>query len=201
MDGFDQAWLEKHTRTKGVKATIQAGAGSRAPQPLADDPFALIDVSAGVTLVLPYPPSGNHYKQPQIITPTDKEKKPFLHWFLTKEAEAFKAEVQRCALMAGLRHPYPWRVTVHGMLYPNRPQDWEKRARKDPLGWDDDVRCIDVADNCPKVTLDALQGVAYENDKLVWDSRFQRMEPDAYPSRLVVIIKPMLRESPQGALL
>lgn len=156
-------------------------------------------VPASVTLVLPYPPSGNHYKEPQIITPAGK--KPFIHWYLTTEADEFKAQVKRRAYMAGLRKPFPWRVVVEGWLYPNRPADWEKRARKDPDGWDDTVMCLDVADNTPKVTLDALQGVAYTNDKLIRRSTFERMEPDGKGARLIVKITPIARVKVQESLL
>lgn len=218
MTGFDQEWLTNHTRKTGVKAVVQAGAGvlggvavKVAPgQPApgtapfqvyeSTDPFALADTSDSVTLVLPYPPSGNHYKGERII-PASKGKGAFSVKYLTEAAKVFKAEVQRRALMAGIRQPFPWRVIVEGQLYPNRPLDWEKRARKDPEGWDDTVMCLDIADNTPKVTLDALQGVVYVNDKFIRKATFEKMEPDQYGARLVVTIKPIARVVVQEGLL
>lgn len=221
MSGFDQAWLTKHCATKGVKASVQAGVGAVQRGVMADpayieaqhgknaqltamverlaDPFAPVDVSAGVTLVLPYPPSGNHYKGERII-PATKEKAAYSVKFLTEDAKIFKAEVQRRALMAGICQPFPWRVIVEGQLYPRRPLDWEKRAAKDPEGWDDTVMCLDVADNTPKVTLDALQGVVYVNDKFIRKATFEKMEPDSQGARLVVTIKPIVRVDPRGSL-
>jgi len=49
--------------------------------------------------------------------------------------------------------------------HPVRPADADKREKKDRL-WGLNVRRIDI-DNAQKVALDALQGIAYENDRQI----------------------------------
>ena len=56
-------------------------------------------------------------------------------------------------------------VAVVLVLHPMRPADAEKREKKDRL-WGLGVRRIDI-DNAQKVALDALQGIAYENDRQI----------------------------------
>lgn len=56
-------------------------------------------------------------------------------------------------------------VMVMLVLHPVRPADAEKREKKDRL-WGLNVRRIDI-DNAQKVALDALQGIAYENDRQI----------------------------------
>jgi Holliday junction resolvase RusA-like endonuclease len=203
VSGFDAAWLEQHTREKGVRATVQAGAGVLRPRPappieVGADPFAPVDLSAGITLVLPYPLSGNRYKGERVV-PKTKDRPAFTQKYLTAEAKEYVAEVQRRALMQGMRRPYPRRVQVDYQLYPARPQDWEKRSAADPLYWDDDVRCVD-GDNAQKLLQDSLQGIAYSNDKMIWKYSMERMEPDAHGARIVVKITPIVRADPRGKL-
>ncbi|WP_258013257.1 RusA family crossover junction endodeoxyribonuclease [Stenotrophomonas maltophilia] len=73
-------------------------------------------------------------------------------------------------------------------LYPNLPQDWAKRARKDPHTWDDTVQCIDLG-NCEKVLSDALNGVAWVDDKKHRRILLERMEPDAKGARVELVIE------------
>ena len=116
------------------------------------------------------------------------------------DAKAYKTEVQVAALRAGVRRPITGRIELHLQLYPQRPQDWAKRARRDPLTWDDDVRCIDLG-NCEKVLSDALNGVAWVDDKQHRRIVLERMEPDG-DARVVVRITPLaLPASPQADLL
>ena len=56
-------------------------------------------------------------------------------------------------------------IRVMMTLHPPRPQDAEKREKKDRL-WGLGVRRIDI-DNAQKVVLDALQGIAYDNDRQI----------------------------------
>lgn len=118
---------------------------------------------------------------------------------LSAEAKAYKAEVGWLAKAAGVRKPIPGRVAVAIQLYPNRPQDWAKRAAKDPMGWDDTVQCIDL-DNANKVLFDALKGVVIEDDRWVRRITAERMEPDG-EARMVVTIEPIRSAEVQGALL
>lgn len=147
-----------------------------------------------IRLVLPYPISANRYWR--TFMPKGF-KAPVTT--LSKEAKDYKAEVGWLAKQAGIRSPIPGRVAVSYVLYPKRPQDWAKRAEKDPLGWDDSVLCIDL-DNAQKVLMDALKGVVIEDDKWIRRIVAERAEPDG-EARLIVTIEPILAESPQGALL
>jgi len=67
-------------------------------------------------------------------------------------------------------------VLLHVQLYPNRPHDWARRARKEPT-WDDSVMCIDLG-NCEKVLSDALNGIAWADDKQLRRIVLERAEPD-----------------------
>jgi crossover junction endodeoxyribonuclease RusA len=84
-------------------------------------------------------------------------------------------------------------------LYPKRPQDWAKRAAKDPDNWDDTVQCIDL-DNARKILYDALKGIAFTDDGRVFEDTGKRMEPDG-EARVVVTITPIDIQSNQGSLI
>jgi crossover junction endodeoxyribonuclease RusA len=84
-------------------------------------------------------------------------------------------------------------------LFPNRPLDWKTRQRKHGAAWDDTVQCIDV-DNANKVLLDALKGVAIDDDKWVRRLTSERMEPDG-EARIVVTITQLQVVAPQLGLL
>lgn len=138
-----------------------------------------------ITLRLPYPVSSNRYWATRVVTP--KGRKPFATTYVTPEAEAYKADVALLATAAGLRVPLEGRVAMRIDLFPERPQDWVKRAQADPDYWDDDVRCIDLG-NCEKVLADALQGIAYVNDKQLRRIYLERQEPDQFGARCIVTI-------------
>lgn len=145
-------------------------------------------------LVLPYPISANRYWRTAVI-PGAK----FANTYVSKEAKDYKRDVRIAAYEQGCRKPIRGRVRVAIELYPNRPQDWEKRARRDPMNWDDDVQCIDLS-NARKVLFDALIGIAYVDDRWVWEDPGKRMEPDGEGARVVVTIDPIVRQGPQPAL-
>lgn len=132
-----------------------------------------------VTLILPYPPSANRYWRTAIVGGRAQT-------YPSAEAKAYKAAVRTLALQAGLRQPLAGRIALHVHLYPQRPQDWARRQRRAPQTWDDDVRCIDLG-NCEKVLSDALNGVAWLDDKQHRRIVLQREEPDG-DARLVVKI-------------
>jgi len=135
-----------------------------------------------LTLICPWPISANKYWRPVHIG-------KHITIVPTKEAKAYREDIARGARMAGLRTPIAGRVRVAIELYPQRPQDWVNRARLKPFGWDDDVRCIDL-DNATKVLFDALKGVAFGDDKFVFEYSAKRMEPDG-EARVVVRIEPI----------
>lgn len=148
-----------------------------------------------ITLTLPYPVSANMYwrsfvprgHQRAIVT-------------LSDEAKAYKQEVGWLARKAGVRAPLVGRLAVTVELYPQRPQDWARRARRDPLTWDDDVRCIDL-DNANKVLLDALKGVVIVDDKWVRELNSRRMEPDGDGRVVITVRQLVLPDAPQLDLL
>lgn len=146
-----------------------------------------------IALTLPYPISANRYWRPVKLG-------THISIVPTLEARAYREEVALMAKAAGVRKPLEGRIAVQVQLYPQRPRDWAKRAAKDPRTWDDDVRCIDLG-NAEKVLSDALNGVAWVDDKQLRRILLERMEPDG-PARVVLTItKLALPQSAQGELL
>jgi crossover junction endodeoxyribonuclease RusA len=120
--------------------------------------------------------------------------------YVTHEARDYKAEVARRCAARGITQPLQGRIALAIRLFPHRPQDWARRARNLGATWDDDVRCIDL-DNANKVLLDALKGIAFEDDKWVRRLQAERMEPDEHGARVIVAIEQLAIEQPQGDLL
>jgi len=110
-------------------------------------------------LWLPYPPSQNRYWRHDKATGRPH---------VSREARAYKRQVallwmtreDRLTTPAPALDGWKWMLI---RLHPVRPKDWEKRKAKDPWWWYS-VRCIDM-DNAEKIAFDALQGIAYRNDK------------------------------------
>jgi crossover junction endodeoxyribonuclease RusA len=144
-----------------------------------------------VTVILPPAVSANVYWRTRVV-------KNIAMTYVSSEAKAFKAEVARRLHAVGCRKPIIGRVAVEMKLYPHRPLDWQKRAQKLGATWDDGVRSIDL-DNAIKVTLDAMKGIAFDDDVWVRRINAQRMEPDG-EARVVVTISPIAVEQPQTAL-
>ncbi len=148
-----------------------------------------------ITITLPYPISANRYWRS--FVPRGQSRAIVT---LSDEAKAYKAEVGKLVRAAGIRAPIAGRVAVSVLLYPHRPQDWAKRARLDPLAWDDTVQCLDL-DNANKVLLDALKGLAIEDDRWVRKLWSERMEPDGEGRVVVTIAAIAKQQHPQGDLL
>ena len=136
-----------------------------------------------IVLTLPYPISANRYWRPVRIG-------QHITIVPTKEAKSYRNAVIDIVLAAGIVNPLRGRVAVDVQLYPHRPLDWVKRARKDPITWDDTVQCLDL-DNANKVLLDSLKGAAIEDDKWVRRLTSERMEPDG-DARVIVRIEQLL---------
>jgi crossover junction endodeoxyribonuclease RusA len=134
----------------------------------------------GRVIVLPYPVSSNRYWRSfvpkghsrAIVTRSD-------------EAKSYIATVRKLLMVAGLSKPLDGWVYVRMRLYPNRPQDWAKRAQKDPDGWEMSVQCLDVG-NCEKVLSDALNGIVWHDDKQIRLMILERMSPDEHGERLTL---------------
>lgn len=147
-----------------------------------------------ITLTLPWPVSSNRYWR--TFMPKGF-KAPVTT--LSKEAKDYKQAVGSLAKEAGISEPITGRVAVSYVLYPQRPQDWAKRAAKDPVRWDDSVQCLDL-DNALKVMLDSLKGVVFGDDKFVFEIHGKRAEPDGV-GRMVVTVSPIISQSHQPALI
>ncbi|QRF55323.1 RusA family crossover junction endodeoxyribonuclease [Variovorax paradoxus] len=146
-----------------------------------------------IRLTLPYPISANRYWRPVKLG-------AHISIVPTKEAKAFRVEVGAMARAAGVRTPLSGRIAVHLQLYPHRPLDWQTRQRKHGAAWDDTVQCIDLT-NAEKVLMDALNGVAFGDDKQVRRYSAERMEPDEHGARVVLTIEPIAAPAVQGDLL
>lgn len=140
-------------------------------------------MTSPITLVLPWPVSCNRYWRTRTV-------KGFAMTYVSEEAKQYKRDVAWLAKAAGLRAPLSGRVRVDIQLYPQQPQDFAKRARLNPDNWDDGVRCIDL-DNARKVLYDALKGIAFEDDKWIFEDSAKRMQPDG-EARVVVTISPLI---------
>lgn len=138
-----------------------------------------------IHITLPYPISANRYWAVRVIP---RKLKPLAITYVTEDEKAHKAAVGHLAKAAGIRVPATGRVVLHIKLFPHRPQDWAKRARKDPHTWYDTVECIDLG-NCEKVLSDALNGIDWVDDKQIRLTLLERMEPDEKGARLEATIE------------
>lgn len=144
-----------------------------------------------IIVTLPWPVSANVYWRTRVV-------KGVAMTYVSAEAKAFKADVATVLSRAGVESPYLGRVAIGLTLYPHRPQDWQKRMRKLGEAWDDGVRSIDL-DNAIKVTLDAMKGIAFEDDAWVRKIVAERAEPDGQ-ARVVVTIVSLATLTVQPAL-
>lgn len=149
-----------------------------------------------ITVTLPYPISANRYWRSRVIKPRSGPE--IVSTYVSTEAKAYKQEVGWLLRAAGVREPIMGRVAVAYTLYPHRPQDWKTRQRKLGATWDDSVQCIDL-DNAQKVLLDALKGLAFDDDAWVRRITTERAEPDG-EARVVVTITPIVIAQPQVGL-
>jgi crossover junction endodeoxyribonuclease RusA len=136
-------------------------------------------MSTPVTLRLPYPVSANRYWRHAIVCNRAQT-------YLSKEAKEYKAEVAILAKAAGLTIPLDGRVAWRIQLFPKQPLDFAKRAARNPDFWDDDVMCMDLG-NCEKVLADALNGIAWVDDKQIRRTVLERFEPVGEAHVLVTI--------------
>ncbi len=146
-----------------------------------------------ISLALPYPVSANVYWRTRVAG-------NIAMTYVSNEAKAYRKAVLVAARAAGVVEPIRGRVQLEIWLYPNRPQDWQKRQRQHGAAWDDTVRCIDL-DNTNKVLLDSLKDVVIEDDAWVRRIASQRMEPDQHGARVVVRITAIETPKPQADLL
>jgi|GEM_PF-209322 len=134
-------------------------------------PCAAQDSRPEITLVLPYPPSANRYWRHRAMP------RGGIQTYVSKDGKQFRESVHWLLRGAGVRNPLQGRIGIAYTLYPNRPQDYRTRMRKLGEAWQDTVQCIDL-DNAQKALLDALKGVAFEDDAWVRKIQAERAEPD-----------------------
>ena len=146
-----------------------------------------------LVMTLPYPMSANRYWASRII-PASKGRPAMVSVYATTDAKAFKEDIGWRVKAYGVMAPHKGRLCIGIKLFPARPQDWEKRARLDPLCWDDTVRCLDV-DNARKVLYDAFKDVLYVDDKQIFRDAAERMEPDGREACVVVTVTEYQREA------
>lgn len=124
-----------------------------------------------MNITLPYPISANRYWSNYVLPGSKRAMQG-----PSSEAKRYKRAVAQIAMAQGMRMLAAPYLELTMTLHPPSPQDAAKRARTQGPWWHLGVRCLDI-DNCVKVTLDALQGVAYENDKQVVALLVQRGLP------------------------
>ena len=117
------------------------------------------------SLILPYPPSANRY------------------WRIFRgravqsaDATAYKRHIWALARSNGISDTNLAPVALELILRPLRPLDGDRRERLYGADWHLSLRCLDL-DNSIKILLDALQGVAYANDKQVRSIKIERGTP------------------------
>lgn len=129
-----------------------------------------------ISLTLPYPISANRYwRNFRGIT------------VVSIEAKRYKSNVMRIAFENKIITPLKGNIEVQFDLYPQLPKNWKLKEKKNPLNWDDSVRCIDL-DNAQKVLFDALKNVVFEDDKRVRKIIAERKKPDG-EARIEIRIK------------
>ena len=97
-----------------------------------------------MNFTLPYPPSANRY-----VRHTANGS------YRTAEANRYRRQAQLVVIAAGMLKCHLSPIEVHGILHPKMTKTGRASETR-----------IDL-DNCLKVALDALQGVAYDDDRQI----------------------------------
>lgn len=191
ISAADRAELLRHVK--------EAEAAGRSDHPLVKLLRRIAKPNGALTVSLPIPVSANRYWATR--TYYNKEAKQWQALtYVTAEAKAYKQSVAWLMVAAGVRSPYPGRVAMHIAVYPHRPLDYRKRQRKDPLYWADTVQRLDLG-NHRKTLEDALNGIAYTDDKLIWMDGGEVMEPDGREACVVLTLWPLVLDSPQATIM
>lgn len=151
-----------------------------------------------IFLTLPYPISANRYWATRVVKAKGTQRYMAMT-YVTPEAKEYRLEVLKRFAAAGYGAQIEGRLSVAIHLYPHRPLDWKTRMRKLGELWDDTVQCIDLG-NAEKVLSDALQGLAFADDKRVRMLQLQRMEPDEQGARVEIWICQMPTEQRQQSI-
>lgn len=142
--------------------------------------------STEIVLTLPYPVSANRYWRTGVVN-----RAPVV--YVSREARLYREQVVAIARQAGISKPLSGRIEFSYRLFPKQPKDWARRCRANPCNWDDTVGCLDL-DNAQKVLIDALKGVAFDDDKWIRKIQAERAQPDG-EARVEVRIRQYQPES------
>jgi crossover junction endodeoxyribonuclease RusA len=123
-----------------------------------------------IRLELPYPISANRYWK-QFVNP----KTGLVQQGPSHEAKVYKREVAWIATQARVK-PIVGYVLLRIFLTPHCPLDAAARAKQAPNLWALSVESIDLG-NCEKVLSDALNGIAWEDDRQLERIELERTEP------------------------
>ena len=121
-----------------------------------------------IRLELPYPVSANRYWRQVRIG--DRAAIA-----LSKEAKVYKREVAWIATQARVK-PIVGYVLLRIFLTPHCPIDAAARATQSPNLWALGVESLDLG-NCEKVLSDALNGIAWTDDRQLERIELERTEP------------------------
>lgn len=120
-------------------------------------------------LVLPYPPTENHYKTYRVVVPkkkVDGKVRGFAMWYLTDEAKKFKEQVSVIARNSGVPLFKGDVLMVVNLYRPTKAGDLSNRF---------------------KVLFDALIGIVYDDDKQIARIEGERFEDKKNPRVEVTI--------------
>lgn len=133
-------------------------------------------------LILPYPISGNRYWRHTVVRGRAVT-------YVSSEAKKYREEVALAFSRAfGARAPLTGPLAMTLSLHGHRPIDWAKRQRKEGALWWLDAKSIDLG-NAEKVLADALQGLAYVDDKQIVEQHKFKRAPDDRGARVEIWIE------------
>lgn len=162
---FTQHEIDAHNaRVAARRAKSPSAQSAVAP---VQDSFKLDNDRAAYTLVLRYPPSQNHYNLQRVVAPRNPKKKPFVMFYPSTEAKAFKESAARIARNSGVPVLQGHILVVLRVYRPRRAGD---------------------LDNVSKVVFDALNRVAWNDDSQITRIESERFDDPANP-RVEVIIQ------------
>lgn len=122
--------------------------------------FAMDRERKSFTLVLPWPPSNNHYNGQRVVIPQDPNKKPFVMVYPTEEAKIFKSKAAAIARAQGIPVLRGALMVAINYYFPTKAGDLMNRD---------------------KVLFDVLQGIAYVNDRQVTRREEERFSDKENP--------------------
>lgn len=90
-------------------------------------------------------------------------------WYTPQATEDYEAEVQQYALIAKPKREYiehPCRLTIE--IWQQPPKSWSKKRKKEVTDLKYPITSKPDLDNIVKIIMDALNGIAWNDDKQVY---------------------------------